>query len=93
VSQHVDGAIPNAAQFCGQCGAVERTLAFSPDRSDEYLELVCKRDKPLFYKISSQLLFPCVPGHCPDSRVNRILMASLIALRARVLNGFDIRIS
>ena len=93
MSQQIDGAIPNAAQFCGQCGTVERTLAFGPDRSDEYLELVCKRDKPLLHKISSQVLFPYVPGRCPDSPVKRILMASLIALRARVLNGFEIRIS
>jgi hypothetical protein len=47
----------------------------------------------LFYKIASQLLFPCGRGHCHDSLVKRILMASLIALRARMLNGFDIRIS
>ena len=93
MSQEVDGAIPNAAQFCGQYGAVKRTLAFGPDRSDEYAELLCKRDKLLFHKISCQLLFPCGRGHCHDSPVKGILMASLIALRARVLNGFDISIS
>jgi hypothetical protein len=44
-------------------------------------------------QVSSQLLFRCGLGHCHDSAVKRTLMASPIALRARVLNGFDIGIS
>jgi hypothetical protein len=38
-------------------------------------------------------LFPCGLGHRHDSPVKRILMASPIALLARVLNDFDIRIN
>ena len=67
VSQQVDSAVPNAAQFGGHCDAVKRTLAFGPNRSDEHAELVCKREKPLFDKISAQLLSPCGLGHCHDS--------------------------
>jgi hypothetical protein len=67
VSQQVDGAIPNAAQFGRQNDAVKRTLAFGPNRCDEHAELVCKRGKqPLFDKISSQWLSPCGLGHCHE---------------------------
>jgi hypothetical protein len=69
VSQQVDGAVPNAAQFGGQYDAVKRTLASGTDCPDEHTELVCKRDKPLVDQISSQLLFPCGLGHCHDSSI------------------------
>jgi hypothetical protein len=77
VSQQVDGAIPNAAQFGGQDGAVTRTLAFGPNRSDEHTELVCKRDKPLVDPISSQWLFPCGlgPGHDAVDGADRLSRA------------------
>jgi hypothetical protein len=80
VSQQVDGAIPNAAQFGGQYDAVKRTLAFGPDRFDEHAELVCKRDKSLFDKIASQFLVRCGSGHCHNSSMKR-----MIAPRARGL--------
>ena len=67
VRQQVDGVVPNAAQFGGQYDAVARTRASGTHCPDEHTELVRKRGKSLFNKISSQLLFPCGLGHCHDS--------------------------
>ena len=67
VSQQVDRPIPNAAQLGGQCHPLKRTFTFGPNHFDEHAELVCKRDEPLFDRISSQLFFQCSVGHCHDS--------------------------
>jgi len=72
VGQQLGGAIPNAADLCGQHSPVKPTLAFGPDRSDQHAELVCKRGKPFFHEISCQLLLLCDLGHCHDSSVRRI---------------------
>ena len=67
MSQQVDRAVPNATQFGGQCDAVKRTLGSGADCPDKDSELVCKRQKLLFDKVFSQLLFPCGFGHFHDS--------------------------